>query len=190
VEGVTVDGVGLVDDDWVVADGAADWARDGAAGVGLVTVPGGMADCMGGETAGAAVGGMVVNADGAAGMDEVTVGCSMEVEVVGNAGVSGGESKSWGKAGSKEFWTCVGESGSSERLLGLGEAIELSSEESSWEVGKLPGMSEAVRFGDGSMLLGRAEGVAKQAERWMRAVSELGGRPLLFLGEHPFPLLI
>jgi hypothetical protein len=145
---------------------------------------------MGGETAGAAVGGTVVNADGMAGMDEMTVGWSVEVEVVGNAGASGGESKSWGKVGSKEFWTWVGESSSGERLLGLGEAMELLSEELSWEVGKLPGMSEAVRFGDGSMLLGRAEGVAKWAEQRTGAASELGGRPLLFLEEHPFPLLI
>ena len=51
-------------------------------------------------------------------------------------------------------------------------------------------MSEAVRFGDGSTLLGRAEGVAKRVERRTGVARELGGGPLLFFGEHPFPLLI
>ena len=105
------------------------------------------------------------------------------------SGVSG---TSWaGGEASKEFLTCVGESGVGEILAGLGRRGEVSmTRESSWELGKLPGISESVRCRDGDKLLGGVEGTARRADHRRGAASELGGGPDLDFGEWPFFLLM
>ena len=105
------------------------------------------------------------------------------------SGVSG-TSLAGGEA-SKEFLTCVRESGVGEILAGLGRRGEaLMTRESSWELGKLPGISESVRCRDGDKLLGGTEGTARQADRRREVASELGGGPDLDVGERPFFLLM
>ena len=79
---------------------------------------------------------------------------------VAGSGVSG-TSCAGGEA-SKEFLTWVGESSVGEILAGLGRRGKASiTGESSWELGKLPGISELVRCGDGDRLLGGTEGTAR-----------------------------
>ena len=105
------------------------------------------------------------------------------------SGVSG---TSWaGGEVSKEFLTCVGESGVGEILAGLGRRGEASmTGESSWELGNVMGISESVRCRDRDRLLGGAEGTARRADRRRGAVSELGGGPDLDFGKRPFFLLM
>ena len=99
---------------------------------------------------------------------------------------------SWmGGEASKEFLTWVGESSVGEILAGLGRRGKvLISRKSSWELGKLPGISESVRCRDRDRLLGGAEGTARQADCHKGEASELGGGPDLDFGERPFFLLM
>src|SRR6266850_160808 len=70
------------------------------------------------------------------------------VRVLGVSEPSRGRGPPAGAEGeeSRESLTCVGESGGGERLLGLREEAVVSIDgESSWELGKLPGISEDER---------------------------------------------
>ena len=62
--------------------------------------------------------------------------------------------------------------------------------ESSWELGKLLGISESARCRDRDRLLGGTEGTARQADHCRGVASELGGGPDLDFGERPFFLLM